>query len=169
MKSVLFWITYQIQFYKNFLLRKQISHFQRYLTSSPCAPTYSAVQCQWNPHWRHMLQAQKPCGICRSLGTRSHAFLFPLPHRCVLWQLRQTDQVRWLLWEVSAPADALPVLPRVLLSLQLCLPELHFPERVWLWGWGQRRRAQDAESPSGITGSQRGRREGKWIWKAIVE
>lgn len=116
-----------------------------------------------------MLQTQEPCGVCRALGTGSHVFLFSLPHRCILWQLRQTDQVCWLLWEVSAPTDALPVLPRVLLSLQLCLPELHFPEWVWLWGWGQRRCAQDAESPSGITGSQRGRWKGKWIWKAMME
>lgn len=49
-----------------FLLRKEISRFQRYpgsfpSTSVPC--TYNAVQCQWNPNWRHMLQAEEPCGV----------------------------------------------------------------------------------------------------------
>lgn len=106
------------------------------------------VQCPLNPNVRHRNH--------RSLHGPHVLSLFLCPHRCLLRQLRQTDQVRWLLWEVPAPADALPVLPGVLLTLQLCLPELDFPERVRLRGWSQRRCTQDAESPPGITGGKAG-------------
>lgn len=140
---------------RTFLLRKEISHFQRY--PGPFLPPVFLVllhpeQCQWNPDRRHMLQAQGPCSLQVS-GHRLSCPSVPSPSQvCTLTAASDRSSSltsvgstgsRWCTTcaPQSAPLPtALPPrapLPRASLTLRMRPASLHTGCRKSFWDNGE--------------------------------